>query len=447
MLAALTFCACTADARPQLVLHVDTDAWLTSQLATFDALSRDATIDLLRIDVLDGSDAVQEVIVADPSAWPVSFGVRSPGPSDATIRLRLRAFQRAFASTRVEQGRSTLEPPPEVTIERVVELPLPTDGVVHKLVRLSFDCMNVPSSDEATCIDDERLQAPISSGITDADDLVASTVGTWPHALAVDCQGAADDDRICVAGGFIVVGDDALQGVVDADTLSSTPYRPLLLSPFFMDRFEYTVARYKPHAAVVTRPATERDPQAEVLQHCTYRGTQDTTTDDHALNCVFIETAVELCARDDGVAPSEAQWEHAARARQRRRYPWGDDSPTCTRASYGRAIGPMDTLCPGIGSEPVGARSGDISRDGIHDLGGGVTELTLDPFRAYDDPCWSYQGIAVDGHCVDETAQAKVGRGSSWNASPGRTHAPRRTLWLLESIGHGFRCVYPETAP
>src|SRR6185436_82728 len=63
-----------------------------------------------------------------------------------------------------------------------------------------------------------------------------SAVGTWPGARRVPCQGMANPGEVCVPGGAFWMGNPLLS-VGDA-----TRQRLVVLSPFFIDSAEVTVA-------------------------------------------------------------------------------------------------------------------------------------------------------------------------------------------------------------
>jgi formylglycine-generating enzyme required for sulfatase activity len=54
--------------------------------------------------------------------------------------------------------------------------------------------------------------------------------------------------------------------------------------------------------------------------------------EDHPINCVNWQQAVDFCAWAGGRLPSEAEWEYAARSEGKdNTYPWGEDGDPVER--------------------------------------------------------------------------------------------------------------------
>ena len=99
-------------------------------------------------------------------------------------------------------------------------------------------------------------------------------------------------------------------------------------------------------------------------------------TSDHPVTWVDASDAAAFCAWLGVRLPTEAEWEKAARGDDARIYPWGDEPPDETRATYGH--GSMET-----GPSPVGAAPGGASPYGVLDAAGNVWEWVSSAYAPY----------------------------------------------------------------
>ncbi len=444
---------------------VDSDAPVVGQLLADDEISPAIAIDTLRVDVLraaDGavleSDVPPEIIVApERSDWPISFGVRGGG-GEVPVRLRLRAFGALHAAG---EG-STLEPPPELTIDRVVDAVVPADGVRTLVITLAGDCFGISPdfSSRDTCIDGQHSMGSFADGLTEVAsvDAVVSRVGEWERARYRSCESSDDDDRVCIPGGIFILGSDALVGLAETfqDPFDPVPERLVELASFVVDRHEYTVGRF---VALMTHSAAALDtlptPRAPGdAADCTWLGpsSQDRSNDALPLNCLRHATAAKICELEGGRLATEAQWEYVARGRGLgRRHPWGDEAIACCTAAVERlgsagqcpswATGPAEV---GAHADASACASVDESVDGVLDLAGNVRELMLDDHARYDDACWSDVGIVVEPHCQKEGSSAKSVRGAGWSDPMSFALSARRFTTVASTTSDyvGFRCVY-----
>lgn len=465
LLGALALFGCSR-AQPQLLVVIDTDLPVTGQALDDRRISPDATVDTLRIDVIDENLKTKEHFTAVAPAiddWPVSFGViREEGQT--TARFRARLFRSIWSTTAELEGESVVEPFAELAVTRVLELEVPDDEVRVVKAVLRGDCMGVAPSFEKpfrTCVAKGQESELATSGIEIVSEAPArSDAGTWALAFEEPCPGAAPvtaGGAACIPGGLSVLGEPGLTNVSDGVLYDHdpTPARPVSNSPFYLDVREYTVGRYR--AALAQNPAlladdekaTVRDPSSTYLRYCTFLGPNDDSNDALPLNCVSFVGSRKLCQAAGGDLPSEAQWEHAARGRgQRRRYAWGDTPASCCDATLGILFGecPGDGPNAGDGGPGCGVRR-DESRDGILDMTGNLFERTLDSSEPYTADCWRKPGILADPVCQNDQVVAHVSRGGSWTVGLELGMLALRVTGLSPGQRDvGFRCAYPAKA-
>lgn len=93
------------------------------------------------------------------------------------------------------------------------------------------------------------------------------------------------------------------------------------------------------------------------------------TNDNYPANHVTWEQAEDYCLWAGGQPPTEAEWKKASRGADRRNFPWGDQSPSCSLANF---IGCVD------GTAPVGSSFDGASPYGVFDMAGNVWDWVTD---------------------------------------------------------------------
>jgi formylglycine-generating enzyme required for sulfatase activity len=219
---------------------------------------------------------------------------------------------------------------------------------------------------------------------------------------------------------------------------SDKPHRVVLTHPFCMDETEVTVRAYKDcvDAGRCLPPKI-----FEVYANYPKRP-------DHPVNEVAWDKARAYCEAQGQRLPTEAQWEWAATGGDGRRWPWGNEGPTCEHADFtpGHLVsGGGDSGCHGGGTSAVKAHPrGDKAWPGgaLHDLAGNVWEWCQDTYAPYAE------SEARDPLVEDPRSLVHVLRGGGWNRSGLGIQAAFRgaAIHTYEVPGLGFRCVRTPAA-
>jgi formylglycine-generating enzyme required for sulfatase activity len=519
----------------------------------------------LRLDVYsaDGTTWTEsrETPLRSPSDWPASFSLYTDDDVNAHVALvRVRIFQEGetrdyrgerFTSRaqttdpaaeaipaaaqcdqpadcqlpRLIRGGLDLTPPtephPYLAVDRLVRVRL-VPGVRGKVVlKLRGDCIGTMADMQslATCVDSDAQQVPVVEATLDPDMTIPAPV---PKTFGPDQPCPADakprtghfkgstrlfDEEVCVPGGTYFFGTP---GASQLETTSTLPRRVATVPPFYMDKYEVTVGRwraalargFRPSVAAITNPVplsrdTCKSTPAGSNAWCTYSTTAGVPEDreTYALSCVDWRAAREFCQFEGGDLPSEAQWEWAAMAvgrPQKTVFPWGDQNPGCGEGdapgaqgwmSYmrlwecsgswyhvGNCIKTSGAVCTdgkgflnGCGAPPVqNLRQGPHPCDetdvpggdrsvllGIVNMGGGLEEYTLDSLLPLRSQCWASAPI-VSPVCLDPTSPQHTLRGDAW-AGIGYGSGSRRALQANARESNlpqvGFRCVRPVEVP
>ncbi len=442
-------CADAASPRPQLVVWIDTNAPVVGMLSTHPELSRDAAIDIVHIEVLnDNGDtyASRDLLAPAPEDWPLSFGI-VPARASATVHLRVRAYNAALVR---QNDPSSLRASANVIIDRLADFVQRGDGIDARVILLDGACFGAQPTFATTanptphtCVDG-HVGAPTDGIGSLTGGAPQSQVGTWARAKEAPCVRSPPAGSVCIPGGVTFLGDFSLRGFTNGITQrNSSPPRPVALSPFFLDRTEFTVGRYR--KLVVSKILKAPTPGAIAFRPCTWLRADDPANDQLPLQCVDHETAVAACTALGGTLPSEAQWEHAARGRgQHFRYAWGNDEPVCCSASYAEdRCGPATVTPVGSHTKCVGGPV-DVSADGVLDLAGSVNEYTSDIYADYDSAIWNGKIVVDPNHPTGDSGWTS--RGAAWADPVGALLAALRfTVPPTETLG--FRCAYSDGPP
>jgi cysteine-rich repeat protein len=276
-----------------------------------------------------------------------------------------------------------------------------------------------------------------SSDCQNLTSLCGDGLLAWPQEVCDDGNTLDGDDcganclqdllKVSIAEGCFERGYDGSSGL--------GPVHQTCLSPFFMDRKEVTVARYRqfldaflqqdrPESWLETIDDSERFQGDELIP------VGEVKRADAAAYCAWLGKSL----------PSEAQWEFAARGTAATRYPWGDE-PAANCALAVRQFTNADAqaeLCARAGEWlPPCSRSDGDSPEGVCDLIGNLREWVADGFRfdVYGSQVEAAGGDALQDPLIPfEEGMAGTVRGEfgpAYNRSSSRSF----------STSLGFRCA------
>jgi formylglycine-generating enzyme required for sulfatase activity len=432
----------------------------------------------------------------EPGDYYVLVGNVAPGPMDVTLLVQ----QDQFASNEPATGEGdlltgkprlvvddvditpTTEPEPHLAVDRLLRLEVAPQIQATAHVLLDGECLGTMADLEnaASCVnrEGELLAVELAELSPGREHGLVSEAGSWSKYRSVPCEmddlsGDAGryDERVCVTGGSFVLGDATL---IARGADGGSPERLATIPTFVMDRFEYSVARYRaarargfvpPDAGPFNNFEPVTVDTQEVTRACTWNEALDGSSlfpeqEELPLSCVSWLSAQALCDFEGGRLPSVAEREFAASAAEQARestYPWGERLPGCDEAVFGRWPEPSrgSTACfaaaEPVGPRPVAAEPWarfDRSPCGVVGLGGNVAEWTRDSHRSYADDCWQSQAHLAP-ECDEAEAPLRSIAGGSWRSTAAGTRSALRVGGAVAGIDPwvGLRCVYPVGKP
>ncbi len=267
----------------------------------------------------------------------------------------------------------------------------------------------------------DRDAAANSDSNANAGDAGAASAEAWSKvapscAARLDCNGTSCCESLLVKGGAFSMGrsDDGNDRLIpDPTGDDEKPEHPATVADFYLDTFEVTVGRFRKFVDDYQRPkqgdgahplirdsgwqsiwdvrlpntgAELTTKFASKAPAATSEFTWTTAVGDNEnkpINQISWYELFAFCVWDGGRLPTEAEWEYAAAGgSENRLYPWGQEKPSKTLATF------QSKDYGQIGLPPVGGMPTGKGRWQQQDMAGSVWEWTLDATDRYStDAC------------------------------------------------------------
>ena len=250
----------------------------------------------------------------------------------------------------------------------------------------------------------------LDSGLGDGGDGAVAVDGGGPDSTVGDSSADGGDDGgptalewVPIVGGTFDMGDDS------SAYADEKPAHSVTVPSFEMLRTEFTVSQYGEcvTAGSCTEPGTG-----------TNANWNDPGYEDHPVNYIDWQQAVDFCTWAGGRLPSEAEWEYAARSGGLdQTYPWGNDPVSCTYAvmyegSNGCGTGRTWAVC---------SKEAGNTAQGLCDMAGNTWEWVQDWYHS------NYAGAPIDGSAWETpSGTSRVFRGGSFYYAAGNLRAADR---------------------
>ncbi len=191
----------------------------------------------------------------------------------------------------------------------------------------------------------------------------------------------ADTARIKIPAGNFLMGCSAQDTHCDKDEGPQSG-TPVFVKTFYIDNKEVSVKDYR---ACIKAGQCHRPKDHSLNQYCNLGAAG---RENHPINCVDWQEAVDYCQTKGGRLPYEAEWEKAAHAGSNTPYPWKTNKGlkvSCKQAILddGKTRGSQGDELDGCGEDrtwPVASRPANAL--GLYDMQGNVGEWLANWYSA-----------------------------------------------------------------
>lgn len=167
---------------------------------------------------------------------------------------------------------------------------------------------------------------------------------------------------------YVTQGTFQMGGLDPSATSDEKPVHKVEMKGYWIDKIEVTNAMF---LLCVQAGACNPPQSTSSKSHPSYFNNAE--FNDYPVVNVTWDSARQYCEWAGRRLPTEAEWEYAARGNTVNTYPWGEDKPDDTRASFNYTLSDTSQA----GSYPAGA-----SPFGVLDMAGNVFEWTNDYYDA-----------------------------------------------------------------
>jgi sulfatase modifying factor 1 len=229
------------------------------------------------------------------------------------------------------------------------------------------------------------------------------------------------DPMVWIADGAFTMGSQ--------DGLSKAmPTHQVYMSAYYIDMFEVTTTRY---AKFLTAAGQDQPGLVPIL----WDRVSLPSDGDRPVIGITWDAANAYCRWAGKRLPTEAEWEKAARGRDGRTYPWGNEMPTSKLANYDK---PVSANWYSESVRPVDSYKAGKSPYGVYGMAGNASEWVAD---WYDERY--YATSPESDPSGPARGQQKVLRGGSFGDSAILLKATSRESHLPTETGPfaGVRCA------